>query len=89
MTILLALAGILDLSLVIQLVLSHGSFFDISRRLFWGIIFIIAAWGSYHAAKDVGTSEDDDERDKYVRQKHDQKCIKLLHIRCSILVQVY
>lgn len=67
LTILLALAGILDLSLVIQLVLSHGSFFDISRRLFWGIIFIIAAWGSYHTAKDVGTSKDDDERDKYVR----------------------
>lgn len=68
LTILLALAGILDLSLVIQLVfLSHGSFFDISRRLFWGIIFIIAAWGSYHTAKDVGTSEDYDERDKYVR----------------------
>jgi hypothetical protein len=40
LTILLALPGILDLSLVIQLVLSHGSFFDISRRLFWGIIFI-------------------------------------------------
>ena len=34
---------------------------------FGGIIFIIAAWGSYHTAKDVGTSEDDDERDKYVR----------------------
>ena len=77
MTILLALAGILDLSLVIQLVLSHGSFFDISRRLFLGIIFIIASLGSYHTAKDVGTSEDDDGRDKYVRQKTRSEMYKI------------
>lgn len=43
----------------------------IIKDLIWLVILILATWGNYYLMKDVGTIDDDDERDDYVQMKTD------------------
>ncbi|NRO83559.1 hypothetical protein IMAU10149_00125 [Lactobacillus helveticus] len=47
------------------------------KDLIWLVILILATCGNYYLMKDVGTIDDDDERDAYVEMKTNSMMFKI------------
>ena len=60
------------------------------KDLIWLVILILATCGNYYLMKDVGTIDDDDERDAYVEMKTNSMMFNILNwiiIIASIVFQ--
>ncbi|CAM3163459.1 hypothetical protein SAMN04487792_1041 [Lactobacillus bombicola] len=51
----------------------------------WLVLAIIVTIGSFLRAKDVGTSEDDDERDRYLTMKVDQQAYRITKVLLFVI----
>ncbi len=49
------------------------------KDLIWLVILILATCGNYYLMKDVGTIDDDDERDAYVEMKTNSMMFNILN----------
>ncbi|MBW7986509.1 hypothetical protein E0700_07550 [Lactobacillus helveticus] len=62
------------------------------KDLIWLVILILATYGNYYLMKDVGTIDDDDERDAYVEMKTNSMLLNILNwiiIIASIVFSVW
>ncbi|ALI52540.1 hypothetical protein [Lactobacillus helveticus] len=62
------------------------------KDLIWLVILILATCGNYYLMKDVGTIDDDDERDAYVEMKTNSMMFNILNwiiIIASIVFSVW
>lgn len=65
---------------------------DTIKDLIWLVILILATCGNYYLMKDVGTIDDDDERDAYVEMKTNSMMFNILNwiiIIASIVFSVW
>ncbi|RMC47770.1 hypothetical protein F5ESL0230_00175 [Lactobacillus sp. ESL0230] len=51
----------------------------------WLVLAIIVTIGSFFRAKDVGTSQDDDERDRYLTMKVDQQAYRITKVLLFVI----
>ncbi|QQP28444.1 hypothetical protein [Lactobacillus ultunensis] len=72
-----------------QHLLNDAGWGQILKDVIWTVLLLLVTLGDYAIAKDVGTPDDDDERDNYIEMKTEHQLMKITMVLLWVLGAVF